>query len=66
MNKHKKRTEVATTQTNGSVNQYIRILAFIGNFVNTHPTISALIFFGIVWGFGFITGYYRGLICGKL
>ena len=64
MNKHKKRTEVATTQTNGSVNQSTRILAFIGNFVNTHPTISALIFFSIVWGFGFITGYYRGLMNG--
>ena len=57
MNKHKKRTENATTQKFSSINQSTRILAFIGNFVNTHPTISALIFFGIVWGFGFITGY---------
>ncbi|WP_294465571.1 hypothetical protein [uncultured Anaerofustis sp.] len=64
MNKHKKRTENATTQKFSSINIYIRMLAFIGDFVNTHPTISALIFFGIVWGFGFITGYYRGLMNG--
>lgn len=64
MNKHKKRTENATTQKFSSVNKSTKILAFIGNFVNTHPTISALIFFGIVWGFGFITGYYRGLMNG--
>ena len=64
MNKHKKRTENATTQKFSSINIYIRLLAVIGDFVNTHPTISALIFFGIVWGFGFITGYYRGLMNG--
>lgn len=64
MNKHKKRTEVATTQTNGSVNQYIRILAFIGNFVNSDyfiPLVMSVLFL-ILMRIAVLTGRLIALV----